>query len=401
MRSALLLFVSFAAHAAPTIITVSAGDGSPAVSGPAPRVLSEGVTLHDLTPDGRSLISMEPAGLQLRSLDGGTPVTLAPPGSRFTVTPDSKFLITFDTAFTRHPLSSKDGKATLARDLTLLPNSSFIASNSQLAFVAADGSLQLADLVEGTARPLPVETPESNPCHFGNAAPSAISDDQRWLLFRHGCVSDVMRVDGSKTRELGFSSAQLVGSLVIGDLGPTGAVGATQLKVMELNTGAKWFIEGVRLHARTVRIPGTENVLMLDEKGRVLLVELRPKRVKVLRDVAPRAVTLEPTKEGKALVVARDDVEHVCTVLELDPSTGKQRRLAGVNGAEQCFAHPTRTGAIVFAWRFTGSQQAVLADLDGSGRVRRLGPPLDTIGNLEARGGTWALVTKKGALLVP
>lgn len=400
MRSALLLFVSLSAHAAPTI-RVFAEDGSPAAPGAAPRVLSEGVTLHDLTPDGRSVVSMEPAGLVLRALEGGKPVTLAAPNSRFTVTPDSKFLVTFDTAFTRHPLSSKDGKTTLARGLTLLPNSSFIASNSQLAFVAADGSLQLADLVEGAARKLSVEAPEDKRCHFGSAVPSAISDDQAWLLFQHGCAFDVMRTDGSKTRELGFSSAQLVGSLVIGDLGPTGAIEATQLKVMELNTGAKWFIEGVRLHARTVRIPGTENVLMLDDKGRVLFVELRPKRVKVLRDAAPRVVTVEPTKDGKALVVTRDDAEHVCTVLELDPSTGKQRRLAGVNGAEQCFAHPTRTGAIVFAWRFTGSQQAVLADIDGSGRVRQLGPPLDTIGNLEARGGTWALATKKGALLVP
>lgn len=400
MRSALLLFISLSAHAAPTL-TVFAEDGTPAAQGPAPRVLSGGVTQHDLSPDGRSVVSMEPTGLLLRALDGGTPVTLAAPGSRFTVTPDSKFLVTFDTTFTRHPLASKDGKATLARGLSPLPNSPLIASNSQLVFVAADGSLQLADLVEGAARQLPVEPPEDKRCHNGAAVPSAISDDQNWLLYQHGCVFDVLRTDGSKARELGFSSAQLVGTLVIGDLGPGEKGEATQLKVMELNTGAKWFIEGVRLHARTVRIPGTENVLMLDEKGRVLFVELRPKRVKVLRDAAPPSVTVEPTKEGKALVVTRDDAEHVCTVLELDPATGKQRRLAGVNGAEQCFASPTRSGTIVFAWRFTGGQQALLADLDASGRVRQLGPLMDTIGNLQARGGTWALATKKGALLVP
>lgn len=401
MRCAsLLLLVSFSVHAAPAI-TVFAGDDTRAAEGPAPKTLSQAVSQHELSPDGRWVFSMEAAGLVVRSLEGGAPVTLATPGARFAVTPDSKFAVTFDTAFTRHPLASKDGKVTLARGLTLLPNSPLILSNTQLAFVAADGSLQVADLVEGASRPLPVEPPEDKRCHTGNAVPSAISDDQHWLLFQHGCVFDVMRTDGSKTRELGFSSARLVGTLVIGDLGPTKDGEATQLKVMELNTGAKWFIEGVRLHPRTVRIPGTENVLMLDEQGRVLLVELRPKRVKVLRDVAPRAVTLEPTNEGRALVVARDDVEHVCSVFELDPAKGTQRRLASVNGAEQCFAHPTRTGAIVFAWRFNGGEQAVLAEVDLKGRVRQRGGALSSIGNLEAEGGTWALVTRKSALLVP
>lgn len=401
MRCAsLLLLVSFFVHAAPAI-TVFTADDTRAAEGPPPKTLSQGVSQHALTADGRSVISMEPAGLVVRSLDGGTPVTLAAPGARFAVTPDSKFLVSFDAAFTRHALSAKDGKAMLARGLSPLSNSPLIVSNTQLVFVAADGAVQVADLVEGTARALPIEPPQDKRCHSGNAVPSAISDDQAWLLFQHGCAYDVMRTDGSKTRELGFSSAQLVGSLVIGDLGPTEKGEATQLKVMELNTGAKWFIDGVRLHARTVRLPGTENVLMLDEKGRVLLVELRPKRVKVLRDVAPRAVTLEPTNEGRALVVARDDVEHVCSVLELDPSTGKQRRLAGVSGAEQCFAHPTSTGVIVFAWRYDGGEQAVLAEVDAKGRARQRGGALGSIGNLEARGGTWALVTRKGSLLAP
>lgn len=401
MRCAsLVLLVSFSVHAAPAI-TVFAADDTRAAEGPAPKTLSQSVTVHALSPDGRSVFSMEPAGLVVRPLEGGAPVTLAAPNARFAVTPDSKFVVTFDTVFTRHPLRSKDGKVTLARGLTLLPNSPLILSNSQLTFVAADGTLQVADLVEGAARQLPVEAPDDKRCHSGNAVPSAISDDQNWLLFQHGCVFDVMRTDGSKTRELGFSSAMLVGTLVIGDLGPIEKGEATQLKVMELNTGAKWFIEGVRQHARTVRIPGTENVLMLDEKGRVLFVELRPKRVKVLRDVAPRAVTVEPTKDGRALVVTRDDAEHVCTVLELDPATGKQRRLAGVSGAEQCFAHPTSTGVILFAWRYSGGEQAVLAEVDGKGQVRLRGGPLGSIGNLEARGGTWALATRKSALLVP
>ena len=70
-------------------------------------------------------------------------------------------------------------------------------------------------------------------------------------------------------------------------------------------------------------------------------------------------------------------------------------------GAEQCFAYPTSTGAIVFAWRYTNGEQAVLAEVDVNGRVRQRGPRLGSIGNLEARGGTWALATKKGALLVP
>ncbi len=401
MRSALLLLVtSFTVHAAPAI-TVFASDDTRAVEGPPPKTLSQGVTQHALSPDGRWVFSMEVAGLVVRSLEGGAPVTLAAPGARFAVTPDSKFVVTFDTAFTRHPLASKDGKATLARGLTLLPNAPFIVSNTQLAFVAAEGSLQVADLVEGTARPLSVEPPDDRRCHTGNAVPSAISDDQNWLLFQHGCGFDVIRTDGSKTRELGFSSARLVGTLVIGDLGPTKDGEATQLKVMELNTGAKWFIEGVRLHARTVRIPGTENVLMLDDKGRVLFVELRPKRVKVLRDVTPRAVTLEPTSQGRALVVAHDFAEQVDLVLELDPATGQQRRLAKVNGAEQCFAHPTKTGAIVFAWRLGGGEQSLLAEVDSKGKVRQRGGALSSIGNLEARGGAWALMTRSRALLVP
>ncbi|MER2566235.1 MAG: hypothetical protein ABTQ32_36265 [Myxococcaceae bacterium] len=401
MRSALLLLVtSFTVHAAPAI-TVFASDDTRSVEGPPPKTLSQGVTQHALSPDGRWVFSMEVAGLVVRSLEGGAPVTLAAPGARFAVTPDSKFVVTFDTAFTRHPLASKDGKATLARGLTLLPNAPFIVSNTQLAFVAAEGSLQVADLVEGTARPLSVEPPEDRRCLTGNAVPSAISDDQNWLLFQHGCGFDVIRTDGSKTRELGFSSALLVGTLVIGDLGPTRDGEATQLKVMELNTGAKWFIEGVRLHARTVRIPGTENVLMLDDKGRVLFVELRPKRVKVLRDVTPRAVTLEPTSQGRALVVAHDFAEQVDLVLELDPATGQQRRLAKVNGAEQCFAHPTKTGAIVFAWRLGGREQSVLAEVDSKGKVRQRGGALSSIGNLEARGGAWALMTRSRALLMP
>lgn len=92
--------------------------------------------------------------------------------------------------------------------------------------------------------------------------------------------------------------------------------------------------------------------------------------------------------DGRLLVVARDDREHVCGVLELDPTTKKTRTLLDVSQAEQCFAHPTREGAIVMAWRFEAPREVVFAELDAKG-ARQLGPAMPDIGNLWARGGRW------------
>jgi hypothetical protein len=68
------------------------------------------------------------------------------------------------------------------------------------------------------------------------------------------------------------------------------------------------------------RLPGTETMVMLDERGRLPRVELRAKKVTVLWDAMPRAVTADVRPDGRMLVVTRDDQEKTCGILELDPT---------------------------------------------------------------------------------
>ncbi|MBL8917504.1 MAG: hypothetical protein JNJ54_01475 [Myxococcaceae bacterium] len=271
------------------------------------------------------------------------------------------------------------------------PSQQAIAGNAIAAATLADGQVAIIDLESGAKRALPIDPPAGNPCHFGNGIPHQVSDDGKWLLYQHGCVFEAIRTDGSKARELGFSSATLVGTVVAGDVRPAGSKEEpTSLVVMELNTGARWSIDGVRLHPTFWRVPGTEHLVMLDERGRLLLVELRMKKVTVLRDAAPRAVSAAVRPDGRLLVVTRDDKEHTCGVLELDPTSRKARALLDATAIEQCFAHPTRDGgAIVMAWRWEPPREVVLVEFDAQGNARQLGPAMSDIGNLSASGGRW------------
>ncbi len=354
--------------------------------GPAPRLLAENAQSVGLSNDGRFVVAIEQSALVTRALPGGTPTVLGAAPAWFGVTTDSSRLVSMGPTKV-WPLGAADGGQPLG-DLGA-PERAIVGS-TRAAALGKSGTVVSLDLASGAQLTLPIEPPSDKRCHRGNGLPAELSEDERWLLFQHGCVFDLIRTDGSKTRELGFSSATLVGTVVAGDVRPEGVQGdPTSLVVVELNTGARWSIPGVRLHPAFWRLPGKESLVFLDETGRLVLVELRAKKVTVLRDSAPRAVTAAVRPDGRLLVVTRDDQEHTCGVLELDPVSKATRLLLDASGIEQCFAHPTRTGTIVMAWRYEAPREVVLVEVDAKGVARQLGPAMADVGNLTARGGQW------------
>lgn len=375
-------------HAAPPAQTIRLH--APGVKevplGPSPRLLSENAQSVGLTGDGAFVVAIERSSLITRALPGGKPQVLGSAPAWFGATSDSTRVVSMGPTAV-WPVGGADGGLALA-DVGA-PERAVVA-NTRAAAVLKDGSVVTFDLASGSRLTLPIDPPSDKRCHRGNGIPTELSDDERWLLFQHGCVFDLIRTDGSKTRELGFSGATLVGTVVVGDVRPEGAQGEpTSLVAMELNTGARWTIPGVRLHPRHWRLPGKESLVFLDEIGRVLLVELRAKKVTVLRGEAPGAVTVSVRPDGRLLVVTRDDKERTCGVLDLDPSSKTTRKLLDASAIEQCFAYPTRSGAIVMAWRYEAPREVVFVELDARGGARQLGAAMPDIGNLTARGGQW------------
>jgi hypothetical protein len=385
------LLVGTLAEAGPPepTIRIRLASEKPIRIGPAPKLVSEnGGGSALMLPDGSHVLGIEKATLVARSLPGGTPRDLGPAPAWFSGTPDSTRVVTMGPLGV-HALAGDGGVEKPLEEANAPAPSRSVTGNTTAVATMPDGVVAI-DLASGARTRLPIEPPADKRCHFGHGIPQQLSDDERWLLYQHGCVFHVMRTDGSKTRELGFAGAALVGTVVAGDLRPEGVkTDPTTLEVMELNTGARWTLDGVRLHPIHWRLPGTETLVMLDERGRLLRVELRAKKVTVLRDAMPRAVTADVRPDGRMLVVTRDDQEKTCGILELDPMTGKTRKLLDAAAIEQCFAHPTRAGAIVMAWRWQPPREVVLVELDAQGNGRQLGPAMNDIGNLSARGGRW------------
>lgn len=388
--SLLVCCVVTVAHAEPAeqTITVRLANGKAPAMGPAPRPLSENASsFPQLTADGARVVVVEKEVLVARELPGGKPREFGRAPGWFRETPDGTRLVTLGPAAV-WSFQATDGGQPLEETGT--PTRAIVNNAVAVATLAA-GPMVVIDLASGAKRALPIEPPADKRCHNGHGLPYEVSDDGKWLLYQHGCAYQAMRLDGSKSRELGFASATLVGTVVTGDVRPEGSSAEpTSLVVMELNTGARWSIEGVRLHPTFWRLPGTEHLVMLGERGRLLLVELRMKKVTVLRDAAPRAVTASVRPDGRLLVVTRDDKEHTCGVLELDPTSRKSRKLLDASAIDQCFAHPTLDGgAIVMAWRWEPTREVVLVELDPQGNARQLGPAMADIGNLSASGGRW------------
>lgn len=388
-----VLLVGSWAHAGPTepTIRIKLASGKAITMGPGPKLVSEnGGATALMLGDGSHVVAIEKATLVARSLPGGKPRDLGPAPAWFSGTPDSTRVVTMGPLGV-HPLSGDGGVEKLLEEATAPAPARSVTGNTLAVATMPDGVVAI-DLATGARTRLPIEPPADKRCHFGHGIPHQVSDDERWLLYQHGCVFHVMRTDGSKLRELGFAGAALVGTVVAGDVRPEGVKSdPTSLEVMELNTGARWTLEGVRLHPTHWRIPGTETLVMLDERGRLLRVELRAKKVTVLWDAMPRAVTADVRPDGRMLVVTRDDQEKTCGILELDPMTGKTRKLLDATSIAQCFAHPTRGGTIVMAWRWEPPREVVLVELDAQGNGRQLGPAMNDIGNLHARGGRWVL----------
>lgn len=373
--------------------------------GPPLRRLADGVTDFAITADGKAIVFQHAEGLSWAPPGGAASRVENSVAPYFRLTPSARFALVPGGAgaWTRLPLGgAKDGRADLAKGLALHQLTGTEVSDRHVAFIAADGSLQLTDLLEGTSRELPLEQPTDGRCHAGKGYPRAFSSDGAWLVYQHGCVHHVMRVDTGEKKELGFADARLVGTLVVGDVRPPGSTeDPTSLEVFDLKRGARWTIDGIRLDPLAVVVPGAEALLMLTSQGTLKHVDLREKKVSVLAEGVGWGMPLDVTPDGKTAVFAKRSGDG-WVVRALDLKTLKGRQVLEVTGADQCMVKALGpSSAVVTAWRSAEGGALVAATVDLKSLVAtRLGPPLPGLGNLQAVRGTWA-VAAGSALYVP
>jgi hypothetical protein len=385
--------------AAPTPLRLRAESLAP--DGPPLKLVSTGVAgQFALTADGAWLVYLDSTGLFALPTRDGAPRKLAPSTLFFTLTPDSRFALVPEAAWTRLSLSGKDGPVVVARGEALHQLSGFSVSKRHVAFIAADGSVVVAALDEGTARRLSLEPPKDTRCHAGAGYPRGFSDDGEWLLLQRGCTGlDAVHPDGSGLHRLPTGSGVLVGNLVVGQrlLPDSGLPMEKELVVTPLKGGDGFTIRGANLSPFAKAMPGNKALLQDDGEGRLTLVDLEKKLVRVLYEGAvPVLPFFEPTPDGQRALFATRSEGH-CTVNQVDVATGKRQQLADVEGAEQCFIKPAGNArAVLYAWR---SGEAVLASIElKTGVVRRLGQPLSEVGNFQVSEG--AVVVTAGQRLL-
>ena len=360
--------------------------------------LVAGATLHAIagatngqfaiTADSRWIVYGDGSGLHSVRVDGLVDRVIATrAGSPFRLTHDSKYVV-YGKYLARVPVEGGEPVA-IAPKLQVAELGNFVVSpdGKWVAFTEAAGDLVLASLADGAARKLQIKRPRDGRHHFGSGYVKKFSGDSKHLMFQHGAAYEVIGVDGRGRRAItrAAQGIEAVGS----DLAIT--VGEREFRIVPLDGAAGATIATPPLFGFSgpAIAPDARGFAFVAVDYRLRYIDLETRKLRPISPSGVRASSfVEHTPDSKQILYVDmgPEGQRSCTVHAFDLATSRDRILARLPSAEQCFVKPAGDRrAVIHEWHRTGDgirRNFLLVDLAG-GPVRRLVPTLEGAGNFE------------------